>query len=180
MPVLVLILTLLSVLIVGGCGSSGGDQTTAIATDKIVMPTNESLTIDTGIGAGCFAGGNSVLFTPLIVTVTDLNGNPKNNIEVTLYTDGFWSTTNAYLEDLTGSGPLREIKFQTDDHGRVVQSNGNPLYWSSEVMPPANDPVGAPLVDGADISSFSFVNAQSGIATGNFKFTWTVKGCKAP
>lgn len=174
LPVLVTIFALLSALLLGGCGGAG-DQTTATATDIIVLPADSTETFTpVATGVGCFAGGVSILETPVLVTVTDSAGNPKNGIFVDLYTDGFWSSDANYNGDIVGVGPFNMRQVETDANGRAT------VFWSTELLPPAMDPTGGPPPDtaGEDRTGTSFIQAYSGVHSETFSVNWTVKGCQ--
>jgi hypothetical protein len=132
-----------------------------------------------------FSGG-TVIVSPLIYTVQDAAGTPRNKVCITLYTGGttgngiWWSDAN-YSTMVNGSGALNRIVAVTDDSGRAT------LYWSSENLPPAI-PVTSTVTGtappvftaGKDQTGTSWVKADSGILQTIFNFSWTVSGQPAP
>jgi hypothetical protein len=179
---LFLICLLTSIMLFIGCGRQQAHDEgcpsgsyVANATDKIIGPADGTLTINSNFGYA-FQGG-PIPFSPLTYTVLDDKDEPRNNICITFYTDGFWHSDNTYATVVTGSGTLNQIVAVTDDSGRAI------LYWSSAFLPPANSailgiPVSVPptYTAGTDQTGDSFVNAYSGVLEDLFKVTWTVKG----
>jgi hypothetical protein len=169
-----------SVMMINGCGSNkeSKDQGCpsgsflANSDDKITGPANVIFTGASSFGSP-FPGG-TVLFTPLVFTVNDATGAPRNKVCVILYTDGFWYTSPTYATAINGTGPLNSIAVATDDFGNAV------LYWSTEVLPPANPasiiPPATTLTAGADQKGQSFVQAYSGVLSKEYTVDWTVQG----
>jgi hypothetical protein len=78
---------------------------------------------------------------------------------------------------VNGTGSLNRIVAVTDASGKAT------LYWSSEILPPANPavlvlPVTVPPVytAGTDQTGSSWVKAYSGTHETIFNLSWTVKG----
>jgi len=179
-----MIFFIFSVMMINGCGSNKAstDQGCpsgsflANSTDSITGPANTTQTVSSPSGFP-FMGG-SVLFTPLVFTVNDASGAPRNKVCVILYTDGFWYTNPTYSTTINGTGPLNALAVETDDLGNAV------LYWSTEALPPANPAVAHPpaitVTAGADQKGQSFVQAYSGVLSKEYTVDWTVQGEPAP
>jgi hypothetical protein len=175
-----MILFVFSVMTINGCGSNkeSKDQGCpsgsflANSTDSITGPANATFTGASSPGSP-FPGG-SVLFTPLVFTVNDASGAPKNKVCVIFYTDGFWYTNSTYSTTINGTGPMNSLAVVTDDFGNAV------LYWSTEALPAANPatviPPATTLTAGADQKGQSFVQAYSGGLSKEYTVDWTVQG----
>jgi len=175
-PNLVLLILASSFLILTSCGGSGS-ETTAISTDSIIVPADQTKTWGTGgsvLNGTCFPGG-TVILTPLTIVVKDASGSPKAGINVDLFTDGFWYTDDTYNNFLQGVGLLNHIVVQTDSSGNASINNTTFVFWSTAVLPPATPPSGTNA--GADQNGTSFVQAYSGAISSTFNYNWTVKGC---
>jgi len=187
---LVLIGLLASTLLINGCGrkeaeSEGCPSGTFEAndTDSLTGPADSSFTANSSFGNPSLGG--TVIVSPLIYTVQDNTGVPRNKICITLYTggstgNGFWYSDNTYRTVVRGSGTLNRVVAVTDDSGRAT------LYWSSENLPPANPVVSSgtgtaiTLTAGTDQTGTSWVKAYSGILQTIFNLNWTVQGEPAP
>jgi hypothetical protein len=126
-----------SVMMINGCSSNESQDQgcpsgsfLANSTDTITGPANATFTGASSAG-NPFPGG-SVLYTPLVFTVNDASGAPKNKACVIFYTDGFWYADATYSTTINGTGPLNALAVVTDDFGNAV------LYWSTELLPAAN------------------------------------------
>ncbi len=169
-----------SVMMTNGCGSDKESKNEgcpsgsflANSTDTITGPANVTFTGASSVG-NLFPGG-SVLYTPLVFTVNDASGAPRNKVCVIVYTDGFWYTNSTYSTTINGTGPLNSIAVVTDDLGNAV------LYWSTEVLPTANPSIIIPPATtptaGSDQVGQSFVQAYSGGLSKEYTVDWTVKG----
>jgi hypothetical protein len=175
-----MICLIFSVMMINGCGSNKESEDQgcpsgsflANSTDTIIGPANVNFT-----GASSFGNpypGGSVLFTPLVFTVNDESGAPRNKVCVIVYTDGFWYTDATYATTINGTGPLNSLAVVTNDFGNAI------LYWSTEVLPAANPaaiiPPGTTLTAGSDQVGQSFVQAYSGGFSKDYTVNWTVKG----
>jgi hypothetical protein len=152
--ILILIMSLMSLY---GCGSEDAkndgcpsDSYEANSTDIIITPDNASQTLPTTFGGG------AVTVTPLLFSVTDKDGNPRNKICMIFYTDGTFYTDNSYSIPFTGANLIAV----SDGQGKVI------LYWKSPVLP-APSTAGAQTVD-------SFVQVYSGVLSRLFTYTWTI------
>lgn len=162
-----------SVLLINGCGSNKESErqgcpngsSLANATDIITGPEDGEITVGSSFGNPSIGG--TVLFTPVVFTVTDATAVPRNDVCLILYTDGFWYTDSTYSTPLTGTGPLNAIAVVTNDVGNAL------MYWSTEALPPANL---STTVAGTDQIGNSFVKAESGVLSDNFNVEWTVMG----
>jgi hypothetical protein len=152
-----------------GCPS---DSFLANSTDTITGPADATFTGASSRG-NPFPGG-TVLFTPVVFTVNDASGVPRNKVCVIVYTDGFWYTNSTYSTTINGTGPLNALAVVTDDFGNAV------LYWSTEVLPAANPariiPPATTPTAGSDQVGQSFVQAYSGGLSMEYTVDWTVKG----
>jgi hypothetical protein len=171
-----LVVSAASLLLLNSCGrkdaSSEGcpaNSYTANSDDILVVPADATLSVAGGSLVNGCSGGGSALYSPLTVVVTDANNNPKNNVCVTLYTDGFWYTDPNYNSFIIGEGPMNRVIATTNAAGRIT------LYWSTENLPAANPPSGT--TPGTDVSSDSWVQAYSGTLTKTYSVNWTVSGC---
>jgi hypothetical protein len=179
---LVLIGLLASTLLLNGCGrqeakDEGCPSGTYVANseDNIAGPVDDSIIISSNFGGA--SGGGTVKFSPLTYVVNDKDGNPRNKVCITLYTDGFWYSDSTYSTVVNGTGSLNRILAVTDASGRAT------LYWSSEVLPPANPatlnlPVAVPptYTAGSDQTGDSWVKAYTGTLETLYNLSWTVKG----
>ena len=169
-----------SVMMINGCGSNketkneGCPSGSFLAndTDTITGPADASFT-----GASAFGNpwpGGSVLYAPVVFSVNDVSGAPRNKVCVIVYTDGFWYTGNTYSTTINGSGPMNSLAVVTNEYGNAV------LYWSTEVLPAANPAMTIPpataLTAGADQVGESWITAYSGALSKKFNVSWTVKG----
>jgi len=151
--VLLLIMSLMPLV---GCGSNDAkndgcpsDSYEANSTDIIVAPSDTSQTLPTSFGGG------AVTVTPLLFSVTDKDGNPRNKVCMIFYTDGTFYTDNSYSVSFTGANLIAV----TDGQGKVL------LYWKSQVLPASST---------TDQTVTSFVQAYSGVLTKLVTFTWTI------
>lgn len=123
------------------------------STDILTGPANGTLEV----GAG--STGGTVLYAPLVFTVTDQDDIPKNKVCVVLYTDGFFYTDDTYLFPLPGIGPMSRVTKVTDESGNIY------MYWSTEVLPPSG---------ADDIEGNTWVTAYSGTKQWTYTVDWTV------
>jgi hypothetical protein len=181
---LVLIGLFASTLLFNGCGrqeakDEGCPSGTYVAneTDTIAGPVDETLTVASYFDSPALGGTER--FTPLTYVVNDKDGNARNKVCITLYTDGIWYSDSTYSPTsvVNGTGSLNRIVAVTDASGRAT------LYWSSEILPPGIPkalviPVAVPptYTAGADQSGISFVKAYSGTLETLFNLSWTVRG----
>ena len=174
---LVLIGLLAATLFFNGCGrkeaaSEGCPSNSYVANSDDIMtgPADATLSVSGGslVGGGC-SGGGTFLYSPLTFVVKDANSNPKNNVCITLYTDGFWYSNLNYSTLVTGEGPMNKVNAVTDANGRIT------LYWSTENLPSANPPSGTTA--GTDIGGASWVQAYTGVLSKTYNVSWTVSGC---
>lgn len=154
-----ILLLIMSLIPLVGCGSNEAkndgcpsDSYEANSTDIIVPPADTSQTLPKNFGGG------APLVTPLLFSVTDKDGNPRNKICMIFYTDGTFYTDNSYSVPFTGANLIGV----TDGQGKVV------LFWKPPVLPPSSA-AGDQTID-------TFVQAYSGVLSKLFKFTWTVPG----
>jgi hypothetical protein len=167
-----MIVGMVSLLGILGCGNSAGNAENgcsgywAKSDDTLTGPANGTLIEPEG-----WTGGFEN-YSPLLYTITDSNGQPRNGVCIEFYTDGFWSTSSAYLYDLIGVGPMNRILGITDVSGNIQ------LFWTSEFLPPSNPIVstGTSTTAGKDQTGTTWVNAYSGTLTHTFQVDWTVKG----
>ncbi len=189
---LIVVLSLLySFLLLSGCGrdvaNSQGCPSGAFlanSTDIISGPADVAYTGNSSYGAP-FPGGTVVL-TPVIFTVTDSSGMPRNNVCLTLYTGDtaagpgpFWYTDSNYNVLYYGTGPFNYRTVGTNDVGEAI------LYWSTADLPPANLATSSTgttgtYTAGADQTGTSFIKVYSGTRSAIFNVNWTVKGEPAP
>jgi hypothetical protein len=169
-----------------GCGDEDDADTAgcpsgtylANATDTLTMPADGDDTILSPFGSP-YPGGGAIHLTPLVVTVTDVDGVPRNNICVRFYSDGIWYTDDGHTT-LASVGANNSVVAVTNNHGVIT------LYWSTYNLPAANfvtvDATATPptYTSGADITGDSFIQAYSGALSGLFIETWTVQGEQAP
>jgi hypothetical protein len=181
---LILIGLLALTLLFNGCGrqeakDEGCPSGTYVAnsTDAIAGPLDEIITVNSGFDNP--SPGGTVIISPLTYTVNDKDGNPRNKVCITLYTDGIWYSDNTYSPSsvVNGTGPLNRIVAVTDASGKAT------LYWSTEILPPANQktlvlPITVPptYTAGSNITGESFINAYSGVLGDLFTWSWTVTG----
>ncbi len=154
--VLLLIMSLMPLV---GCGSDDAkndgcpsDSYEANSTDIIIPPADTSQTLPKGFGGG------SVTVTPLLFSVTDKDGNPRNKVCMIFYTDGTFYTDNSYSVPFTGANLIGV----TDGQGKII------LYWKTPVLP-ASSTTGDQKVD-------TFVQVYSGVLTKLFTYSWTIPG----
>ncbi len=147
-----ILLLILSLTPLVGCGSDDAkndgcpsDSYEANSTDIIIAPDNVTQTVP---------GGSAVTLTPLLFSVTDKDGNPRNKICMIFYTDGTFYTDNSYSVPYTGAN----IVGVTDGQGKIL------LYWKSQVLS---------TTSGQSITSF--VQVYSGVLTKLVTFTWTIQ-----
>ncbi len=156
-----ILLLIMSVLPLAGCGSNDAkndgcpsDSYEANSTDIIITPANASQTLPANFGGG------AVAVTPLLFSVTDKDGNPRNKICMVFYTDGTFFTDNSFSVPFTGANLIAV----SDGQGKVL------LFWKSPVLP-ASSAAGDQTVD-------SFVQVYSGVLTKLFTYTWTIPALK--
>ncbi len=147
--VLLLIISLTQLI---GCGSDDAkndgcpsDSYEANSTDIINAPIDTSQTV---------SGGSAVTVTPLLFSVVDKDGNPRNKVCMIFYTDGTFYTDNSYSVPFTGANLIGV----TDGQGKVL------LYWKSQVLPSTTGQ-----------TTTSFVQVYSGVLTKLVTFTWTIQ-----
>ncbi len=152
-----ILLLILSLTPLVGCGSDDAkndgcpsDSYEANPTDIIITPTDTSQTLPTNFGGG------AVTVTPLLFSVTDKDGNPRNKVCMIFYTDGTFYTDNSYSVPYTGANLIGV----TDGLGKIV------LFWKSPVLPAAST-TGQQTVE-------SFVQVYSGVLTKLFTYTWNI------
>jgi hypothetical protein len=155
-----------------GCGTNGykndgcpSDSYEANSTDVIVGPANSS---DTLVGFLPTPPGGLAYVAPLLYSVKDSAGNPRNKVCMIFYTYGTFYTDNTYSVPFTGPN----VVGVTDDQGKIL------LYWGSSLLPPANPAVGT--TSGKDQTIVNWVQAYSGVQTTIFNYTWTIQGIQAP
>lgn len=173
-----------SVFFLQGCGGQDEDtagcpsgSALANSSDTLTMPDDTQITAQSSFGFPRSALPYD--FVPLIVTVKDKAGNPRNNVCVRFYSDGIWYTdhTHSTLATVDASNSVVAV---TNDHGVIT------LYWSTEVLPAANpvtvDSSTTPptYTAGKDITGESFIQAYSGALTDLFTVSWTVQGEPGP
>ncbi len=171
---------MLPVMMINGCGSNTGSKNEgcptgtflANSTDVIIGPANATFTGNSSLGSP-FPGG-SVLYAPVVFSVNDASGAPRNKVCLIVYTDGFWYTDPTYSTTINGTGPMNALAVVTNDSGSAV------LYWSTEVLPPANPatiiPPSTTLTAGSDQKGQSWISAYSGELSKTYNVDWTVKG----
>jgi hypothetical protein len=152
-----------------GCGNTDAkndgcpsDSYAANSTDIIITPSDASQTLLAPFGGG------PVNVTPLLFSVTDKDGNPRNKICMIFYTDGTFYTNNSFSVPYTGANLIAV----TDGQGKVL------LYWQSPILP-ASNPING-TSSGKDVTINSFVQVYSGVLSKLFTYTWTVQGVQAP
>ena len=170
-----MIFLVFSVMMINGCGSNKESKNQGCPSGSFLANDTDTITGPANvIETFAFFPGGSVLFTPLVFTVNDASGAPRNKVCVIVYTDGFWYTNSTYLTTINGTGPMNSIAVATDDFGNAI------LYWSTEVLPPANPPTIIPpattLTAGADQKGQTFVQAYSGVLSKEYTVDWTVQG----
>ncbi len=185
-----LILLSSSVLLVNGCGRSEAKSEgcpsgsyVANATDSIIGPADGSFTVTSPFGNAY--GGGIYILAPLVYTVQDSSGAPRNKVCVTFdtggsYSNGVWYTDNTHSTVVTGAGALDSGVGVTDDNGRIT------LYWSTGVLPPANpvvvdttiSPVG--YTAGTDPTGSTWIQTYSGTLSSLYTESWTVQGEQKP
>ncbi len=151
-----ILLLIMSLMPLVGCGSDDAkndgcpsDSYEANSTDIIIPPADTSLTLPAGFGGG------AVTVTPLLFSVVDKDGNPRNKVCMIFYTDGTFYTDNSYSVPFTGANLIAV----TNGQGKVL------LYWKSQVLPAAS--TSQQTVD-------SFVQVYSGVLTKLFTYGWTI------
>jgi hypothetical protein len=178
----VYILLFLMIFLSYGCGNKEAKSTgcpagslTANATDKIVGPANETLSITN-------FGGGSVRYAPLVFTVYEADGvTPKNNICLELFTGGVYAGGVWYPDALyeanppiVGDGPMNKITASTNVSGKVQ------VYWTTGSMPASQpsytDTVGA-RQDGPTLPEQEWINVYSGAVAAQWKTDITINGC---
>lgn len=185
-----LILLSSSILLVNGCGRSEAKSEgcpsgsyVANATDSISGPADGSFTATSSFGAPF--GGGPFYFAPLVYTVQDSSGAPRNKVCVTFdtggsYSNGVWYTDNTYSTVVTGAGLLNSVVGVTDDNGRIT------LYWSTGVLPPANpvvvDTTTSPFTytAGKDQTGSTWIQTYSGTLSSLYTESWTIQGEPGP
>jgi hypothetical protein len=162
-----MLLMVLMLMPLAGCGSDDAkndgcpsDSYEANSTDIILGPADSSATVSN------FPGGLATV-SPLLYTITDKDGIPRNKVCMIFYTNGIFFTNNTYSVPFTGANVIGV----TDGLGKIT------LYWGA-LLPPSNPVVGT--TSGKDQTVDSWVQAYSGTLTSIFKYTWTVKGVQAP
>jgi hypothetical protein len=184
--ILILLLLTVPVILLSGCGSDVAKSQgcpsgsyLAQASDIITGPGDVNFTAQSFLNfpnPGGFTISETVSFT-----VTDVNGDPRNNVCLTAYTGDinaapgpFWYTDVTYGTTITGTGPYNYRTVVTNDTGVAI------LYWSSAVLPPAmtKTPTATPgsFTAGPDITGTSYIHVYSGIPSAIFNFNWTVQG----
>ena len=160
--------------VVTAYNSCPANSVLANATDVLTIPSDDSKTVPSPSGSP-FPGG-FIVETPLIFTVEDSTGIPKNNVCLTFLTDGFWFADSGYSIPIAGVGAGNQISVVTDDTGKAT------VYWESELLPAA-----APIsfatgtaAPGKDQSGQSFIQVYTGVKTGVFNLNWTVQGEQLP
>ncbi len=135
-----------------GCGSDDAkndgcpsDSYEANSTDSIIAPDSVTQTV---------SGGSSVTLAPLLFSVVDKDGNPRNKVCMIFYTDGTFYTDNTYSTAFTGANLIGV----TDGQGKVV------LYWKSQVLPSTTGQ-----------TANSFIQVYSGVLTKLVTFSWTIQ-----
>jgi hypothetical protein len=175
-----MIFLVFSVMMINGCGSNEESKNQgcpsgsflANSTDTITGPATATYTGASSVN-NPFPGG-TVLYTPIVFTVNDASGAPRNKVCVIVYTDGFWYTNSTYATTINGTGPLNSLAVVTNDFGNAV------LYWSTEVLPAANPAATIPPATtptaGSDQKGQSFIQAYSGVLSKEYTVDWTVQG----
>jgi hypothetical protein len=182
--ILVLGLVAAVVILLPGCGADVADSQgcpsgsyLANSTDILTMPEDGDETKLSPF-LSPYPGGPLHL-TPILVTVTDAQGVPRNNVCVRFYSDGIWYTehTHSTLATVDASNSVVAV---TNDAGVII------LHWSTYILPSANaatvDASTTPptVTEGADISGDSFIQAYSGTLSDIFIEAWTVQGEQSP
>lgn len=160
LSVFVLILLASPVVLLKGCGDLDNEESCpgivtlysscenlANSTDTISGPASDSVTVSAAYA------GSSVYYVPLVYTVKDSTGAPRNHVCVDFWTDGFFFADKGYTTPIIQ--PF--VTLRTNDRGVIC------VYWATEN-------VGAPGESGA-----SFVNAISGSREHEFTVGWTVE-----
>ena len=185
-----LILLSFSFLLLNGCGreeaKSEGcpvDSYVANSTDIMTGPADGEFTVSSSFG-NPFPGGR-YNFAPLLYTIVDSSGAPRNKVCITFYTggsftNGVWYSDNGYSTVVNGSGALNSVVGVTDDNGRIT------LFWGTGTLPSANPVVVDSTVSpptytaGADQTGSTWVQAYSGTLSTLFTESWTVQGEPGP
>lgn len=185
-----LILLSFSILLFNGCGRKEAESQgcpsgsyVANSTDTITGPADASFIVSSSFG-NPFTGG-SVNFSPLIYTILDNSGAPRNKVCITFYTggsftNGIWYLDNSYTTVVNGSGALNSVVAVTDDNGRIT------LYWGTGALPPANPVVVDATVSpptytaGKDQTGSTWVQAYTGTLSSLFTESWTIQGEPGP
>jgi len=169
-----------SVVMINGCGSNKESKSEGCPTGSFLANDTDTITgpLEASFTGGSSFGnpwpGGSVLYAPVVFTVSDASGAPRNKVCLIVYTDGFWYSDHTYSMTINGSGPMNTLALVTNDYGNVV------LYWSTEVLPSANPamiiPPATTITDGSDQSGESWITAYSGGLSKVYSVDWTVKG----
>lgn len=162
LSVLVLILLASPVVLLKGCGDLDNEEMCpgsvtmysscenwANYDDTVSGPASDSITLSAAYA------GQSIPYVPLIYTVKDKTGVPRNHVCVDFWTDGYFFADKGYTTLIL----LPNITLRTNDRGVIC------VYW-------ATNNVGASGTSGS-----SFVNAMSGTTAQLHEFTvdWTVE-----
>lgn len=174
---MILMILSATILLVNACGRKEAatdgcpaGSYMANSTDKILGGGKETYELSGGIGTDPLTSvGNFALrYTPVIFTVVEKNGEPRNNVCIVLYTNGYYWADYDYSIPLTGTGNYNRITMSTDASGRIA------VYWATEILP-----LSAPTRAGAaglDQKGNSFLTANTGVLSATFEVDWTVKG----
>jgi len=164
-------------MLISGCGGTDeskdqgcpSDAPFANSTDIITGPLNDEITAASYLYDPFEA--QPIFYPPVVFTVTDKDGEPRNNICLIVYTDGTLYTDKTYTTPVGSSGPVAVV---TDDYGNAY------LYWSTEVLPAAMPamiiPPSTTPTAGSDQTGESFISVYSGVLYKDFVVKWTVEG----
>jgi hypothetical protein len=186
--ILILLFLASPVLLLSGCGKDVADSQgcpsgsyVANSTDTITGPADSTFVVQSSVGS--VFGGGSIPVTPITFTVFDQNGNPRNNVCLTVYTGDtatgpgpFWYTDVNYGTVFTGTGPYQYRTVATNDTGVAI------LYWTTADLPAGNPrtflAAGPPITytAGKDQTGTSFIQVDSGVLSATYNFNWTVQG----
>ncbi|MCK9420066.1 MAG: hypothetical protein M0R70_11880 [Nitrospirae bacterium] len=130
-PILTLICLLALTLLITGCGRKEAESAgcpsgsfMANATDKITSTGICGWKDYVYAGGWLAANGEGCVQDP-VFTVTDINGNQRNNVCIVFSTNGIWWTDHSYTTKITSDQIVRT----TNDSGTVT------LYWTTYPLP---------------------------------------------
>jgi hypothetical protein len=178
------IIALITIIVVSGCGNADKKAAAdagcpsgtyfAQATDILTFTYGVcgwTLTSPVLTGSLQSIVGVTCVSHPYL-TVTDKDGNPKNDVCVTFQTNGTWYTDSNHSTILPGEGVTNKIVKKTDHNGAIE------LYWRTYPIPLSSAATNSATA-GTDRSYVNTdITAISGAAAAQSTAAVTVKGCE--